>query len=53
MSCGAVTNGGHKVEGASLHCGTRLYWKTDSTHPQDRTLEVILCSECKSKGVTE
>ncbi len=51
MSCGAPTNGGHQVEGAVLTCGTRLYWKTkDSARPQDRTLEVVLCSECKAKG---
>jgi hypothetical protein len=51
MSCGATTNGGHKVEGAALHCGTRLYWKTaDKTRPQDRELEVVLCDDCKAKG---
>jgi hypothetical protein len=50
VSCGATTNGGHKVEGAALHCGTRLYWKTNPARPQDRELEVILCGECKAKG---
>ena len=54
MSCGATTNGGHQVEGAPLHCGTRLYWKTaDKNRPQDRELEVVLCDTCKEKGVIE
>jgi hypothetical protein len=47
VGCGKQDNNGKVVTGAPLTCGTRLYWKTDSTRPQDRTLEVILCDECK------
>lgn len=54
MSCGAPTNGGHQVEGKSLHCGMKLYWKTpNAQRPQDKTQEIVLCDTCKSKGVTE
>jgi hypothetical protein len=47
LSCGKPTNGGHVVEGASLHCGARLYWKTNPSRPQDKELETVLCDECK------
>ena len=47
--CGAPTNGGHKVEGAILHCGFNLYWKVDGKNERARELEVVLCPECKAK----
>lgn len=50
MSCGMLTNGGHKITGALLPCGTHLYWKIDNTRPQDRTLEVLLCDKCKGES---
>lgn len=49
MACGRAWDGEHKVEGAPLRCGDKLYWKTDASRPQDRTLEVNLCPQCKTK----
>lgn len=45
--CGKPTNGGHKVEGAPLHCGMSLYWKSAEGNDRARTQEIVLCDECK------
>lgn len=46
--CGKAYNGEHKVEGAPLRCGVRLYWAT-AKDKRERTLEVLLCEQCKAK----
>jgi hypothetical protein len=47
--CGRAWNGEHVVDGASLRCGEKLYWKLNALKPQERTLEVNLCPQCKEK----
>jgi hypothetical protein len=47
--CGRDFNGDHKVEGAPLRCGTRLYWKKTSGKDTARELEIILCTACEEK----
>lgn len=49
--CGREFNGKHEVEGASLRCGTHLYWRVEGakTTDKNRTQEVILCPLCEGK----
>ena len=46
--CGKAYNGEHKVECAPLRCGCHLYFAT-AKDKRERTLEVLLCPECKAK----
>lgn len=47
--CGKLYNGGHKVEGKSLHCGTNLFWKmANGGDNKARQQEVVLCDDCKA-----
>jgi len=48
--CNKPYNGEHKVEGSPLRCGTKLYWATAKDN-RERTLEIVLCEECKEKVV--
>jgi len=45
--CGKICNGGYKVEGEPLRCGTNLFWKAPGSD-KARQLEVILCDACKA-----
>jgi hypothetical protein len=47
--CGKSFNGNHKVVGEPLRCGVNLYWKVPGGNDKARTLEVLVCDECKSK----
>jgi hypothetical protein len=49
--CGKPWNGSHKVEGVSLRCGTRLYWKLKDAKPTDkkRETENLLCPLCEEE----
>ena len=51
MSCGKPTTK-YVVEGASLKCGTRLYWKVVGERNVSE-LEIVLCDECKKGGSDE
>lgn len=50
--CGREHNGNYKVTGAPLKCGQNLYWKVPGKD-KERTQEVHLCDECKTKEETK